>query len=84
MANDSYVQVATDGTGKKVEMQLDYDAGLNPIYLQKALLVGAPADALQNLLAMNMQQLAVLRAILSAITSISNSPVTEEDFTNIA
>lgn len=84
MANDSYVIVAPDSTGKKVQMEVAYDAQLNATYLQKAILVGDPADALQNILATETQILAVLRAILSTLSATSNSPVNEEDFTNVS
>jgi hypothetical protein len=80
---DSYVQVAPDSTGKLVDMEVvGTAAGL--VYRQRAVMVGDPADALQQLLTLNQQQLAVLRAILATLSGTSNSPVAEEDFTNLS
>lgn len=80
--SESYVQVAADGAGKKVAMDQQTDSNANTVYLQKALMVGAPADAVDQLLDLNRQQLAVLRAILRVLTDSGNSRVTEEDFSS--
>ena len=82
MAQDAYVQVAVDSTGKKVAMDQGVDAAGNTVYFQKALLVGDPADALALLAEVNLQQLAVLRAILRVLTEASNARVQEEDFSS--
>lgn len=82
MANDSYLQVAPDSTGKKVAMELATDAANNSVYLQRALLVGDPADNLALLFELGQQQLAVLRAILKVLVESGNSRVTEEDFSS--
>ena len=80
MSLDSYIQVAVDSTGKKVAMDQGLDAAGNTIYFQKALLIGDPADAIAQNLQIQIQQLAVLRAILAVLTQTSNSQAAEEDF----
>lgn len=82
MSQEAYVQLASDGSGKKVGMEQGVDAAGNVIYFQKALLIGDPADALAQLVEMNQQQLAVLRAILKVLTETSNARVQEEDFSS--
>jgi len=84
MAQDSYVQVAPDSSGKRIAMDQAVNADGSIVQLQKALLVGTPADALDQILQTDIQILAVLRAILATLAATSNSPVTEEDFTNIS
>jgi hypothetical protein len=80
MAFDSYVQVAPDSSGKKVSMDQAIDAAGNTTYLQRALLIGAPADALDQILETQRQTLAVLRALLAITSAESNSRITAEDF----
>lgn len=80
MTTDAFVQVAPDSSGKRISMDQGVDAAGNTTYLQRALLVGDPADALAQLVLMNQQQLAVLRAILRTLTESSNSRITEDDF----
>lgn len=82
MANDSYVQVAPDSTGKQVDMELTGTAAGANIYRQRALLVGDPADVMQQLLVNSNANLAVLRAILTVLTVTSNVRISEEDFSN--
>ena len=83
MAQDTYMQVAPDSTGKKVSFEGPLtDAAGNTTYLQRALLTGDPADAIQQLLCINRQQLAVARAILRVLTDSTNSRVLEEDFSS--
>lgn len=81
MTQDAYVQVATDGSGKKVGMEQAADVFGNTIYLQRALLVGDPADAIAQILETDRQILTCLRALLRVMTETSNSRVQEEDFT---
>lgn len=80
MAQDAYVQVAADGVGKKVGMEQATDAFGNVIYLQKALLVGDPADVLNQILLCDRQILACLRALLRVMADTSNSRTQEEDY----
>lgn len=82
MGNEVYVQLATDGSGKKVGMDLTTDVYGNAVYLQKALLVGEPAENLAQILDTERQILTVLRALLRVMTDTSNSRVTEEDFSS--
>lgn len=85
MADDvtvQYVQVAVDGAGKKVGMQQSVDSAGNQIYLQKALLIGDPADVLSQLLDTERQILACLRALVRIQADITNSRTTEEDFSS--
>lgn len=74
---DSYVQVAADGVGKKVDMTQTATPAGDTIYRQRAELVGDNAVAIQELLDINKSQLAVLRGILFALT---NGDVTEDNF----
>lgn len=80
MTQDAFLQVAPDSTGKRVSMDQTVDATGVTTYLQRALLVGDPADALATMVELNMHQLAVLRAILKVLTETSNSRVDEDDF----
>lgn len=75
---DTYVQVATDGSGKKVDMGLVATSAGDTIYRQRAEIVGDVNAAIQELLDINKTQLAVLRGILFALT---NGDVTEDSFT---
>lgn len=79
--SEGFIRVATDGDGKRVAMEQQKLAdGTTDVYIQKALLVGDPADALAQLLESNQAQLAVLRAILAILRETSNARITEEDF----
>jgi len=82
VANDSFIQVAVDGAGKKVAADLQVDAYGNTVYLQKALLTGDPADAVAQLLDTNRQILACLRALLRIQSDTTNSRTTEEDYSS--
>jgi hypothetical protein len=82
MANDAFVQVAVDGAGKKIAMDQGTDAFGNTVLLQKALLVGDPADAMAQMMELQRQQLATLRAILRVLSDVSNTRTTEEDYTS--
>jgi len=80
MANQSFVQVAPDGAGKQVMMDKQVLPDLTTGYMQQALLTGDPADAMQQMLAVQKQQLAVSRAILYVLTQTTNFEVYSEDF----
>lgn len=80
MTTDAYVQVAPDSTGKKIGMDQQTDAGGNVVYLQRALLVGEPADALSQLLEINRLQLAAIRALVRIMSETTNSRADEDDF----
>jgi len=77
MPIETYVQVAPDSTGKKVEMEQGTQADGSTVYRQKAVLVGDPADAILAMRDELKIQTAVLRGILFALT---NGDVTEEMF----
>lgn len=84
---DSFVQIAPDSTGKRMETALVRTQGADsttgtPIdaYRQRAELAGASQDALDQLLALTKRQVALLQAILTNLNSVSNLAVTEEDF----
>lgn len=79
---DSYVQIAPDSTGKKMATDAQTDSLGNAVQVQKAMFVGDGADALSQMLEINRQQLACLRALLRCMTDISNSRITEEDFSS--
>ena len=79
MPQDSYIQVAPDGSGKQVDMDQVATAAGAQIYRQRADLVGLSAETLLDLLAVHRAQLKVLRAILASLNSVSSS-FREEDF----
>lgn len=83
MSNDAYVQVATDGSGKKVSMEQGVDANGNTVYFQRAVIVGDVNDSLAQLVAVNKLQLAATRAMLALLNSTANVAVLEEDFYNV-
>jgi hypothetical protein len=64
MPIDSYVQVAPDGSGKKIDMALTASAAGDTIYRQRAEIVGVNAEVLGELLELSRKQLACLRGIL--------------------
>lgn len=80
MANTLYVQVATDGSGKKVMMDSQVMPDGNTGYMQLALLTGDPADALQQMNATLKQILFHQRAMLHLLTQITNMEVSAENF----
>lgn len=82
MAEPGYVQVAVDGAGKKIAMELGVDGYSNTVYKQKALLIDGPADALDQLLETDRKILACLRALLKIQQDSTNSRTTEEDYTS--
>ena len=83
MTTDAYVQVAADGAGKKISMEQSIDAAGNTVYIQRALLVGDPADALSTLVAINLSQLALLRVIARTLSEMTNSSISEDDFSSV-
>lgn len=82
MANEAFVQVATDGSGKKVSMDQGVDPYGNTIYRQNANLIGDAPDLLSQILAMDRQILGCLRAILRVMADTSNARTTEEDYSS--
>lgn len=82
MTQDAILQVAPDSTGKKISMEQTVDAAGNTTYLQRALLVGDPADNLAITVELLQQLLAVNRAMLKVLVESSSSRVTEEDFSS--
>lgn len=74
---DDYVQVAPNSTGEKVDMGEVRTLSGDTILRQRAELKGSAAEALLSIDATTKLQLAVLRAILFALT---NGDVTEEQF----
>lgn len=91
MLSDAKIIVAPDSTGKSVDMELVQTGAGTSIYQQRARLVGDSQDFLQQLYLLNLQQLAVMRAMLATLQSIQStlrtpqsdfpSP-TEDDFIN--
>lgn len=83
---DTFVQVAADSTGKRVEMSLvssgkaDTAGAAIDTYRQRAELTGVSQDAVDQLLAINKLQLSTLQAILAVLNGISNFSVQAEDF----
>ena len=71
--SDTFVQVAQDGTGKKVDMELVQTSSGTPIYSQRARLVGDSQDFLQQLYLANLQHTAILRAILATLQGIKTT-----------
>jgi len=69
MPIDSYVQVATDGAGKKVDMDQVATAGGDTIYRQRATLVGETGDILQSILDEQITQTRLLHAIFKVLIS---------------
>lgn len=85
--NDAFVQVALDGSGKKMETALvrqqsaDATTGApTEVHRQRAEIVGQAGDALDQLLAMNKMQVQLLQAILSNLNATSNVNPQPEDF----
>jgi hypothetical protein len=81
MPYDDLVQLAADGTGKKVDMDKVSTAAGDTVYRQRAVMVGETFDLLQQLLLVNVQQLACLRAMLSILQADHPSALGELDFT---
>lgn len=77
---DSYVQVAVDGNGKKVDMDLVSTEAGPSIYRQKAVLAGITAVLLNKIVEQNMMMLALQRATLAVLNSMNNTDVSEENF----
>lgn len=77
MAQESFVQVAPDSTGKKVEMVQVVLSDGTTAQVQKAIIAGDVADAILAMREELRIQTAVLRGILFALT---NGDVTEETF----
>lgn len=77
MTTDSYVQVAADGVGKKVDMTLVQTNAGDTIYRQRAELIGDSVGLLQSIDDKLMVTNALLRGILFVL---SNGDVTEDNF----
>lgn len=80
---DAYVQVATDGSGKRIDMELVSTLADGTIYRQRAAIVGDAADALLSIPILMAQQLAVLRQLAAMLDAETNSRISEDDFTNL-
>jgi len=78
--SDAQLQVAPDGAGKMVDMDLTSTAAGSAIYRQRAVLVGDTGNALCQLVANSNAMLAVMRAILETLQATSNVQVSEDDF----
>ena len=80
MAQDAFLQVALDGAGKRVDMDQVSTAANATVYRQRAVLVGETGDVLQQLLDVNLHQLACLRAILAIKRTDHVGAPGEDDF----
>jgi len=69
MPIDSYVQIAPDSTGKKVDMDQVVSAAGDTIYRQRATLVGETGDILQALLEQQLIQTNILAGIFKVLAS---------------
>lgn len=78
MSIDAYVQVATDGSGKQIDMDQVSTAAGATLYRQRAVMVGIPAQVLDEMLELQRRQLACMRALLSTLGNAAAA--TEEDF----
>lgn len=76
MSGDTFVQVAPDSTGKKINMGATPTLAGSDVVTQRTELVGSIAEALNDLLIETRLQTALLRAILHSF----NSGTSEEDF----
>lgn len=77
MAQDAFIQVAPDGTGKQIDMTLTTTAAGATIYRQRAEIMDPVADAILQILATQKLILANLRGILQAL---SQGDITEDNF----
>jgi hypothetical protein len=69
MPIDSYVQIAPDSTGKKVDMDQVASAAGDTIYQQRATLVGETGNILQALLEQQHIQTNILAGIFKLLAS---------------
>lgn len=84
--NQSFMQVATDGSGKRVGMDLITGGALSSgsyvdLYLQQAEIVGDVQEALHLIRQTLAQMLAVNRAMLAILQETSTASITEDDMT---
>jgi hypothetical protein len=79
---DGFVQVAPDGGGKKIDMDLVSSAADPQIYRQKAVLVGDTGAILDELLRVSRLQLKVLRCLLALTQESNPMQITEEDISS--
>lgn len=80
MPYDALVQLAVDGAGKSVDMEQVSTAAGATLYRQRAVLVGESGDILQQIFNIQVQQLAILRAILAIHRSNNTGSLGEEDY----
>ena len=83
---DSYVQLAADGSGKKMETTL-LDSGVVDtagaeidVHRQRAELVGKSQETLDKLVELGQAQLSCLQAMLAVLNTVSNIGIEAEDF----
>lgn len=82
MAIDDVLIVAKDADGKSIDMDRVATAAGPTVYRQRAVLVGATGEQLDELIELNRSQLAVLRAILMSLNA-THSRTTEDEFINL-
>lgn len=87
VGSDGFIQVAPDGTGKKLGSELTESQALDNItgipsdvHIQKAKIVGSVEDSLAAMKDIMELQLSVLQAILQQLNATSNFSISEEDF----
>jgi hypothetical protein len=81
MPYDSFIKVAPDNAeGNAVDMDLVATAAGVNVRRQRAVLVGETGDQFQALLLIQMQQLQVLRAMLTILRADHPGSLGEEDF----
>lgn len=74
---EGVVQVAVDGAGKMIDMGRRQSTAADDVYVQRAELVGDPAECMREINETMKRQLAVMRAILYVL---SDGDVSEEQF----
>ena len=79
--SDSFVQVQPDGPGKQLDTEQVGTLAGSTIYTQRARLVGDSQDIIQQLLSINLAQLAALRAI-NANLKLLGGQADEDDYTS--
>lgn len=83
--NDSYVRIATDGTGKYMETALERSAALDAtgaaidVQRQRAEILGSVEENIDQLVKLDMQILGVLRQIATVLLNSSNVTAFEDD-----
>lgn len=84
--NDTYVQVAADGVGKKMETALTGTQATDStglpidVHRQRAEIVGTVADIQWQILQCNLLVVQLLQAILTNLNTTSNINPQPEDF----